>query len=77
MTTATTKPPAGREAGPSWALVTRITTAVNAGLVVALLLLTSLHVLDLRVGVVADVGLILLSLAVSLLVSRLARGPVS
>jgi hypothetical protein len=43
---------------------------VHVGLVIALLVLMTLHVLELHVGVVADVGLVLLLVAASLLVSR-------
>jgi hypothetical protein len=50
---------------------------VHVGLVIALLLVMSLHVLDLRVGVVADVGLVLLTVAGSLLVSWWKGRPAS
>jgi hypothetical protein len=67
--TTTHRQPVRPEVGPSWAVVSRFTTAVNVGLVIALLLVTTLHLLELRVGLVADVGLVLLTVALSLLVS--------
>jgi hypothetical protein len=42
---------------------------VHVGLVLALLLVTTRHVLDLHGGVLADVGLVLVMVAGSLLVS--------
>jgi ABC-type transporter Mla maintaining outer membrane lipid asymmetry permease subunit MlaE len=46
-----------------------LTTAVNVGLVIALLLVTTLHGFGMHEGTVADVGLGLLTVAASLLVS--------
>jgi hypothetical protein len=67
--TTTHSKPVRREVGPSWVVVSRFTTAVHVGLVLALLLVTTRHVLDLHGGVLADVGLVLVMVAVSLLVS--------
>jgi hypothetical protein len=76
VSSTTTDPKTVRpEVGPSWAVVSRFTTAVHVGLVIALLLVTTLHVLELHIGVVADVGLVLLTVAASLLVSWPRGGP--
>jgi hypothetical protein len=71
MSAAKTDPePVRREVGPSGAVVTRFTTAVHVGLVVALVLVTALHVLGIRVGAAADAAVVVLSVAVALLVCR-------
>jgi hypothetical protein len=76
VSSTTTDPkPVRPEVGPSWVVVSRFTTAVHVGLVIALLLVTTLHMLELHVGVVADVVLVLLTVALSLLVSRARGGP--
>jgi hypothetical protein len=75
VSTTTDRKPVRLEVGPSWVVVSRFTTAVHVGLVIALLIVTTLHVLELRVGVVADVGLVLLTVALALLVSWPKGGP--
>jgi hypothetical protein len=67
--TTTDAKPVRREVGPSWVVVTRLTSAVHVGFVIALVLVTTLHGFDVHEGVVADVALAVLILAASLLVA--------
>ena len=59
-----------RPVGPSVLTVWWLTAAVHVGLVVSVVLLVALRLLGLRIGLVAEFGLVVLTLFTALLLSR-------